>query len=38
LGRYRGCAENFGLNLTAIEEIAEVLREKGESDVQENVG
>jgi hypothetical protein len=38
LSRYRGCAENFGLNLTAIEEIAEVLREKGESDVQENVG
>jgi hypothetical protein len=38
LGRYRGCAENFGLNLTPIEEIAEVLREKGESDVQENVG
>lgn len=38
LSRYRGCAENFGLNLTAIEEIAEVLREKGESDVQDNVG
>ena len=30
LGRYRGCAENFGLNVTAIEEIAEALREKVE--------
>tara|TARA_R110001583_G_scaffold40337_1_gene128900 strand:- start:40 stop:579 length:540 start_codon:yes stop_codon:yes gene_type:complete len=32
LSRYRGCAENFGVNVSAIEDITKVLR-----DVKENV-
>ena len=34
LSRYRGCAENFGINVTPLEEITEILRDVKQSIAQ----